>query len=325
MGMTLKDGSALEKLAEADYVALDKTGVLTAGLPRVIAHTLGSDDLEKAASLAKFSRHPSSRAVAAMRPSAQIEAAEVREEPGCGIEGKISGQLYRLGRRSWAEGGAGHSSVTSGLCLSVDGRVRGELEVSDSLRPGAVYAVRRLLVLGMGVEILSGDTQAKVREVADLVGIEAAAAGMLPCGKVERLEALRAQGRRTLMVGDGLNDAPALGAAFVSMAPSTAADVGRNAADLVFLGSSLESVPAAIVIAKNARLLMRQNIALSVFYNALALPLAVTGYVTPLVAAVAMSTSSILVVANALRLSATGRVLRSVNPEQPDGRLAEAA
>lgn len=200
-----------------------------------------------------------------------------------------------------------HSALAE-TWLAVDGRVVGSFRISDSLRPGAAAATKRLRELGFGIEILSGDVESEVRKTADLVSVAAAASEMLPREKVARLETLRSQGRKVLMVGDGLNDAPALGAAHVSMAPSSAADVGRNATDLVFLSSSLESVPDAIAIARRARRLVTQNIGLSIAYNALALPLAVTGHVTPLLAAIAMSTSSILVVANALRLSGPRKV-----------------
>ncbi|MDQ6435243.1 heavy metal translocating P-type ATPase [Mesorhizobium sp. LHD-90] len=324
LGMTLKDGAALERLAEADHVALDKTGTLTSGLTKVASFTVPDDEIEAASALARFSRHPASRAVAALRPAGQLAVEHLREEPGSGIEGTVGGRVYRLGRRSWVGARSAAGSASAETWLSVDGRVLGAFRISDSLRPGAAAATRRLRGLGLGVEILSGDAEAEVRKVGGIVGVEAAAAGMLPRDKVARLEALHAEGRKVLMVGDGLNDAPALGAAYVSMAPSSAADVGRNAADLVFLGSSLESVPEAIAIARKAKRLVRQNIALSIAYNALALPLAIAGHITPLVAAVAMSTSSILVVANALRLSASVKVLEPARGSETPMRLAEA-
>ena len=272
-------------------------------------------EVEAASSLASFSRHPAARAVAVLgRRSANVE--DVREVSGNGVEGRIGGHVYRLGRRSWVEPGSGVASASSEAWLSADGRTLGVFRISDSLRPQAAAAVRRLRELGLGVEILSGDAEDEVARVATTVGIAQARGAMLPGSKVARLEELGADGRKVLMVGDGLNDAPALGAAHVSMAPSSAADVGRNAADLVFLGSSLESVPEAVSIARSARRLVTQNIGLSIAYNAIAVPLAVTGHVTPLVAAIIMSTSSVVVVANALRLSA---------PVKAAGQVAGAA
>jgi Cu2+-exporting ATPase len=299
MGVTLKDGSALERLAEIDHVVLDKTGTLTTGRMTAATISLSPIDLEGAATLAKVSRHPAAIAIAALRPDADVEARDVREIAGCGIEGRMDGRYWRLGRKSWAAPDA----AGEGTFLTVDGLLRGSITVSDRLRPQARAAVAAIDQLGLGREILSGDSKTEVERIARLLDIADRTGEMLPGQKVARLVELRETGRRVLMVGDGLNDAPALGAAHVSMAPSSAADVGRNAADLVFLGSSLASVPDAIGVARKAIRLVRQNIALSIAYNALALPLAIAGYVTPLIAAVAMSTSSILVVANALRLS----------------------
>jgi len=307
-GMTLNDGAALERLAEVDHVALDKTGTLTSGLAKVVSCTVPHDEIEAASALAWFSRHPASRAVAALAPAGPSKVEHVREVSGNGIEGTVRGRLYRLGRRSWVDARSAADSSSTEAWLSADGRVLGAFRISDSLRSGAVAATKRLHELGLGIEILSGDVEAEVTKMAHKVGVSTRGADMRPHDKVARLEALRAAGRKVLMVGDGLNDAPALGAAHVSMAPSSAADVGRNAADLVFLGSSLESVPEALVIARKAKRLVMQNITLSIAYNAFALPLAVADHVTPLVAAVAMSTSSILVIANALRLSAPVKV-----------------
>ena len=156
--------------------------------------------------------------------------------------------------------------------------------------------------MGLAVEIVSGDRAGPVAALASATGIETARPAMLPRDKVARIAAVQAGGARVLMVGDGLNDAPALAAAHVSMAPANAADIGRQSADIVFLHPSLDAVPFAIRIARRARQLIRQNFALAVAYNAIAMPLAFAGLLTPLIAALAMSGSSLLVVANALRL-----------------------
>jgi len=154
---------------------------------------------------------------------------------------------------------------------------------------------------GIDVEIVSGDRSEPVRRIASKLGIPCAAQSS-PQAKATRIAAIAASGGKVLMVGDGLNDGPALVAAHASMAPATAADVGRNAADLVFLRESLLAVPQAIEVARAASRLVRQNFAIAVAYNAIAVPVAVLGAVTPLIAAAAMSLSSLAVVGNALRL-----------------------
>ena len=267
---------------------------------------------------------PAARAVAAMCPATSVAVSDVREIPGVGIEGRIAGRTYRLGRPDRSDPPIGSDGGASETWLSVDHQVLGSFRISDSLRPGAVEAVGRLQGLGLGTEILSGDARRVVGETAALVGVPKATGDMLPSDKVARLQDLAAHGRKVLMVGDGLNDAPALGTAYVSIAPSSAEDVGRNAADLVFLRASLQCVPDAIEIARTARRLVTQNIALSIAYNALALPLALAGLVTPLVAAIAMSTSSILVVANALRLAAPGGLHARSHCREATTRLAAA-
>jgi Cu2+-exporting ATPase len=192
------------------------------------------------------------------------------------------------------------------------------------LRPQARAAVDALRAEGLSVVLLSGDRSEAVQPIAGRLGIDEVSAGLLPAGKVERLAALATGGRKVLMVGDGLNDAPALATAHASMAPASAADIGRNAADFVFLHDGLDAVPYAVAVARAAGRLVRQNFALAILYNALALPVAIAGFVTPLIASLAMSLSSILVVANALRLDAGRAVASAEVAPRPTGRLVVA-
>ncbi|MDO9489521.1 MAG: HAD-IC family P-type ATPase, partial [Sphingomonadaceae bacterium] len=180
------------------------------------------------------------------------------------------------------------------------------LRFEDALRPDAAAAVARMGELGLAPTIVSGDRARRVARLAVQLGIEGRG-DLGPQGKLEAIAALSATGHRVLMVGDGLNDGPALNAAHVSIAPSSASDVGQSAADLVFLGDSLSAVPVAILAARRTMRIVRQNFALAIGYNLLAVPLAIAGVVTPLVAALAMSSSSILVVANSLRLRGAAR------------------
>ncbi|MCB2102437.1 MAG: HAD-IC family P-type ATPase, partial [Rhodobacterales bacterium] len=161
---------------------------------------------------------------------------------------------------------------------------------------------------GLGVGLLSGDRDTVVARVAADLGIDDARGGLTPAGKCDRLADLAARGRKVVMVGDGLNDAPALAAAHVSLSPSTAVDVSQTAADMVFQGDRLQPVLEALGVARRSESLVRQNFALAFLYNAITIPLAVSGLVTPLVAAAAMSCSSIIVILNALRLN-RGRAL----------------
>ena len=302
-GVMVKDGGALERLAEVDHVVLDKTGTLTRGRPELVAAS-GADvgHLGIAAALAAHSRHPYAQAIVAAareRRMLPVVVSGVEELPGSGLQATAAGQVYRLGRSDWV---LDSDQRQPGVALSRNGDLLATFAFEDRLRLDAREAVAALKGYGLQVEICSGDHEAPVREVASQLQVACAAAAS-PAAKVKRLAALARDGRRVLMVGDGLNDTPALAAAHVSMAPASAADVGRNAADLVFLRDGLMAVLDTIDVSRRARALVRQNLALAVGYNALAVPIAIAGHMTPLVAAIAMSLSSIVVVANALRLS----------------------
>src|SRR6185312_8050948 len=248
--------------AEVDAVAFDKTGTLTLGRPRLLDEPSHDPEaLALAASLAVHSRHPLSRALAeagAERSLAGIGFSDIAEHPGLGIEGRHDGALYRLGRADWALTGD-RGGAAGGTVLSRNGAAVAGFAFEDTLRPGGYEAVDALRSAGLKVEIVSGDREPAVAETAARVGIDTYAGAMLPGAKVTRLAALAAAGRHVLMVGDGLNDAPALAAAHVSMAPATAADIGRNAADFVFLHENLDAVPTAFAVVREASRLVRQN------------------------------------------------------------------
>ncbi len=312
-GVMIKDGAAFEKLAEITRVVFDKTGTLTLGRPGVTGVD-GDASRHSGAikALAARSHHPSAAAIARSEKIAGAPAIEIdglTEYPGLGVEGAVDGKTVRLGRPEWvreiANGGnraetGGSNSVTA---FAVEGGEPVIFHLSDALRPGAGGAVAALKQAGLECEILSGDAEGPVDHVAAELGIANAAFGLTPKDKIALLADLQTRGEKVLMVGDGLNDAPSLAAAHVSIAPATGSDVGRLAADLVFTRESLLAVPLARNVAVKAGRLVRQNFALAILYNCIAVPLALAGYVTPLIAAIAMSASSIVVVSNSMRLS----------------------
>lgn len=299
-GILIKSPTALERLAEADTVVFDKTGTLTLGRPELVRDGgWDEDDLRAAAALAVASHHPLARALVRAAPDV-APASGVREVPGRGME---AGDV-RLGSRAWCGDEAGAAALEGPeLWLARPGRAPVRFVFRDELRPDAENVVTALRKRGMAVALLSGDRPAVVESVARAVGIDDWRAGCTPADKCARLDELAAQGRRVVMVGDGLNDAPALAAAHVSMSPSTAVDISQTAADLVFQGQRLAPVVETLGLARRSTRLVKQNFALAFLYNTITVPLAVLGMVTPLLAAIAMSTSSLVVIANAMRLS----------------------
>lgn len=302
-GILLKSGSALERLAEARKVVFDKTGTLTRGRPELIEpENIEPEDLMLAAGMAANSRHPLSRALLRAVPSAEVVAG-VNEVPGQGLSLKTGDGEVRLGRRSWCGIEAPGDGDSPELWLSRPGHPARRFQFTDRLREDAAQVVVALKARGMEPELLSGDTESVVADVARELAIDVWQSAQLPADKVARLEALKREGRTPLMIGDGLNDAPALAAASVSLSPSSAADITQNAADIVFQGDRLAPVLNALETATKAARLVKQNIGFSFAYNACTIPLAMAGYVSPLIAAIAMSSSSLVVIVNALRLS----------------------
>ncbi|MER9191063.1 cation-translocating P-type ATPase [Mesorhizobium australicum] len=334
-GIMVKDGSAMERLATIDTAVFDKTGTLTLGQPRLVnTSSINPAMLAIAADLAAHSRHPYSKAIASFAvSSSQHKFDAVTEHPGFGIEATAAGSTWRLGRRGWAgwkarTGGEGKHGY-GGTVLTKDGIIVATFHFEDALRVDTRAAIDQLHNAGMSVEMLSGDTAKACSEVADALGVDHFVPCLLPSGKVERIESLARDGHKVVMVGDGLNDTPALSAAHVSIAPATAADIGRNAADFVFLRESLLAIPLALDVSRKAGSLIRQNITIATVYNAVAVPIAILGHVTPLIAAVAMSASSLLVIGNAMRLQgiATGASSETARQDRPAraGALARSS
>jgi Cu2+-exporting ATPase len=309
-GILLKDGAALEKLAEIDSVIFDKTGTLTVGAPR-FAGAQAADDAawQIATTLAATSRHPLAQALKA-------EADD--------------GQIVRLGRPGWIadddglireNAGAGSGDAEIGLRIG-----HGQMAVfkfSDRLRPEAPGAIAALAKTGLAVSLLSGDNAAAAAHIAGEAGIADWRADCLPADKTGIVSAHQEAGGKVLMIGDGINDAPALAAAFVSMSPASASDISQAAADVVFTSNDLVAVPFVWRMARAARRVVLQNFTLAVGYNVIAVPLAVFGFATPLIAALAMSSSSILVTTNALRLNWIMRARET--GEQAERQIREAA
>lgn len=304
-GVLLNSGDAIERLAEADHVIFDKTGTLTLpDLDVTNAADIPADIFELAGRLALSSHHPVAAAVA-QAAGARSPIVGAVEEAGQGVRAVVDGVEFRLGRPPFcgAEDLVGSATLDpeASIVAFSKGSEKFILSVRQGLRPDAQAVIAALKARNIGIEILSGDREPAVIAAAHALGIAEWRAGVTPADKIARIEELKRRGAKVLMVGDGMNDAPSLAAAHVSMSPISAAHLSQATADLVFLGRPLAPVVAAIDSARKALHLMRQNLWLAIGYNVLAVPVAISGVVTPLIAAAAMSGSSILVMLNSLR------------------------
>jgi P-type Cu2+ transporter len=318
---------AIDRLAQIDTVLFDKTGTLTVGQPRIVALQvfghLDTDTVRRiAAALERDSGHPLAAAfalaeaddsdsgsprVAGVAVEAATKAAAQHTESvalivGQGVQGRIEDRDWRLGRADFAAAG---SDDDGAVWLGDGHRAFARFELADTLRSDAAATVAALVALGIDVEIASGDGATSVAGTAAALGVGRWHARMSPDEKLARMRALQQQGHRVAMVGDGINDAPVLAGADVSLALGGGAALAHQAADLVLTGSQLQRLPQSITLARRTRRVLRQNLGWALAYNIIALPFAALGFVTPWLAALGMAGSSLLVTLNALRLART--------------------
>ena len=312
LGLIVTRGHAIETLARADCFVFDKTGTLSEGRLSVAeVRVLGGCDrnqaLALAAALEQVSEHPAARAIMNAAGPPSLMAQDIRNVPGCGVEGVIDGRRVRIGQRMfvWELSGAPperdrDGSETTQVWL---GDERGPIAVfhlSDRIRAEAHDVIAALGRAGCRVVLLSGDSEEAVHAAARATGIEDFRALMTPEQKCAAVQALQLQGAVVAMIGDGVNDAPVLAQAQVSVAMGGGAALAQGAADMVLVSARLSDLARGIAASKKALRIIRQNLAWAFAYNIVVLPLAVAGYVTPWMAAIGMSASSLLVVLNAL-------------------------
>jgi Cu2+-exporting ATPase len=314
LGLLTTRGHALETLARATHLVLDKTGTLTYGRLRLAAiETLGRMPEEAclaiAAGLETGSEHPVGRALREASGETSAPVVRIQNTPGQGVSGELDGQWYRLGTETFARSASAVETDLDGdqagrVWLADDTGVLARFEFDDTVREDAAAAIVQLQDLGLRVCLLSGDGPLRVERVARSVGIAESSGGLLPEDKLARVRALQRDGGVVAMVGDGINDAPVLAAAQVSIAMGSGSQLAHASADMILLSERLAHLPQGVRTARKTLAVIRQNLIWALGYNALALPLAAAGWIQPWMAAIGMSLSSLLVVLNALRLKA---------------------
>jgi len=324
-GVLVTRGRALERLSGADRILFDKTGTLTRGEPRLEAVVMLEPRLTPqqcsalAAALEDHSGHPLARAFRHLTPAAGVS--EVQSFAGRGLEGVIEGTRYRIGRLEFVLEGCARTATTmaddpghTSVVLGDAAGLLAEFRLTDALRNDAPDTLRRLEGLGLVPGIASGDRTGPVTAAARQLGNVAASANLTADGKLALVRALRADGHRVVMVGDGVNDAPVLAAADVSVAIAGGTELAKVSADLILLGEGLSPLTCAVETSRRLLRIIRQNLAWAVLYNLTAVPLAASGLIEPWMAALGMSGSSLLVVLNAMRLLDRGAGRSAAQP-----------
>jgi Cu+-exporting ATPase len=331
LGILYRTGEAIQTLQQAKVVVFDKTGTLTEGKPGVtdIIPSTGSENdlLGLAGGLETGSEHPIGRAIVeecSTRGLVLDDVSKFEAMPGKGIRGEIAGELVVAGTRVWLEElgmdtramasvwGELSNQAKTVVGIAIEGRgLAGLIAIADRIKPSARGAIANLHQLGMSTVMLTGDSQATAKAVAAAVGINHVISEVRPDGKLEAIQTLQANGDRVIMVGDGINDAPALKAADVGVAVGTGTDVAIEAADVTVVSGDLDALVRAILLSKATFRKIRQNLFWAFFYNVFAIPFAMLGLLHPLIAEAAMAFSSINVVTNANRLRRQKRILQS--------------
>jgi P-type Cu+ transporter len=302
LGLLIKGGEALQRAAAIDTVVFDKTGTITAGHVTVTdAVGLDATSLALAASLESASEHPVAAAIVRHGAGLRLGApTRFASHTGRGVTGVVDGHEVAVGNAALV--GTSEDGAEGAVYVAIDGKLAGTIVVADPIKPTAKDAVAELRALGADVVLLTGDTESTARGVAARVGIDRVIAGVLPDGKVRAIEEMERDGQVVAMVGDGVNDAPALARADVGIAMGTGTDVAADAADIVLMRGDPRAVAHAITLARSTMRVMKQNLFWAFVYNAIGIPIAAMGLLSPMLASAAMAASSISVVSNSLRL-----------------------